>query len=53
MDKVILFAIFALAFLIGAIMRVISGLWLHALILFFFAALCAWFSLASARRRPR
>ncbi|MEQ4532691.1 MAG: hypothetical protein ABN478_15495 [Mixta sp.] len=50
MNKRILFAILAVAFLAGAVLRLMSGATAFGLMLLFLAGAAAWFSLKSKRQ---
>ncbi|WP_165446193.1 hypothetical protein [[Erwinia] mediterraneensis] len=52
MNKRILFAILAIAFLVGSLLRWMAGSASYGLMLFFFALLCSWFSFKSGSNRP-
>lgn len=49
-NKRLLFALLALAFLLGSLVRWITVGGFGWLIMLFFAALCAWFSIKSSDR---
>ncbi|WP_397215196.1 hypothetical protein [Pantoea osteomyelitidis] len=53
MNKRILFGVLALAFLLGSILRWVTTGGFAWLLMLFFAALCAWFSIRSSDKPGR